>query len=472
MTTRGLLLIAAALGLAAGTPASAQRSASPADPPASSKPATTKPATTKPATTKPGTAKPAAPETKSASLPPPIVFFVAKGDANACGVGCSEWIAAEGTVDAGADERLRALLKKLGGRNLPVFFHSPGGSVPNGLAIGRLLRQRGLTAGVGWTVPAGCDPKQQREPACDKLKRSGRELVAVLDTGHTMCNSSCVYALVGAAVREVGAGIHLGVHSSSISFTLKRIDADGHVTRMPTQVAPTVERKALEGGYEKISAYLREMGISQGLLTAARQVEYSHLNFLTRDQLVAFGIDRRNTVEGMWWFVDQGSGPSAIKVIEENRAGAFHKDILRLSCRSPTTLRLQYGRELGAGAPSAPVRLRVTSSGGAFMLGSPVKASPSGSSGPMEVRSVDLPASVLGDAVFTIEQAETAASAPRAGSPAGAAPDGDLTAVAAQSPAAPVTKVTVQSAGPGLGELSRRCGNGPPSSPGASAQRI
>ena len=55
------------------------------------------------------------------------MFFLAKGDANACGVGCSEWIAADGTFDAGADDRLRALLKKLGGRKLPIFFHAPGG---------------------------------------------------------------------------------------------------------------------------------------------------------------------------------------------------------------------------------------------------------------------------------------------------------------------------------------------------------
>src|SRR5580704_1155023 len=124
---------------------------------------------------------PAAPAAKPALLPP-IVFFVAKGDANACGPGCNEWIAAEGTIDAGADGRLRALLKKLGGRKLPLYFHSPGGAIPAGLAIGRMMRERGLTAGVGRTVPAGCDPKAASDPACDKLERSGRELLADLDT--------------------------------------------------------------------------------------------------------------------------------------------------------------------------------------------------------------------------------------------------------------------------------------------------
>jgi hypothetical protein len=440
MTARGLLLIAAALGLAAGTPATAQRAPSSPAPPATSKPAS----------------KPAAPQ-KPAPLPPPIVFFVAKGDANACGVRCSEWIAADGTIDDGADDRLRALLKKLGGRKLPIFFHSPGGAVPTGLAIGRLMRQRGLTAGVGWTVPAGCDPKQQIEPACDKLKRSGRDLVAVLDTGHTMCNSSCVYALVGAAVREVGAGVELGVHSSAISFTRKLIDGQGHVTTMPTHVAPTVERKALESGYTTIAAYLREMGISQDLLAAARGVAFSQLHLLTRDQIVAFGIDRRETVEGMWLFVDQTSGPSALKVIEENRAGAFHKDFLSLTCRNASTLRLLYGRDAGSSASgwSWPGRLRVTASGGSFLLEGPYRTAASGGRGPLHVGSVDVPISLLGDAAFSIEADNTAAA---------------VLGVTAQKSS--ISKVTVQSAGPGLGELARRCGNDPPKAKGVPTERI
>jgi len=126
MMARGLLLIAAALGVATATPAGAQRAPSPADPPS--------------------TTRTTAPEPKSHGLPPPITFFVARGDANACGSGCREWIAAEGTIDSDADDRLRAFLKKLGSRKLPIFFHSPGGSVPAGLAIGRLMRDHHLTA--------------------------------------------------------------------------------------------------------------------------------------------------------------------------------------------------------------------------------------------------------------------------------------------------------------------------------------
>ena len=324
-----------------------------------------------------------------------------------------------------------------------------------------------MTAGVGWTVPAGCDPKQQNEPACDKLKRSGRDLVAVLDTGHTMCNSSCVYALVGAAVREVGAGVELGVHSSSISFTLKRIDGQGHVTTMPTHVAPTVERKALESGYAKISAYLREMGISQDLLAAARGVEFSQLRFLTRDQIVAFGIDRRETVEGMWLFVDQTAARAPSRSSRRTAPGAFHKDFLSLTCRNASTLRLLYGRDAGPSVSgwSWPGRLRVTARGGSFLLEGPYRTAASGSRGPLYVGSVDVPSRCSA----MRPSASRRTTRPRR-SPAlparGAAPDGDATDGQGKASRASVTRLTCKAPGRGFGQLSRRCWHRAPSRAG------
>jgi hypothetical protein len=83
----------------------------------------------------------------------PFQIYVAKGEANACGEGCSEWIAVEGHFDGGAGGRMRAFLKRHGARKLPIYFHSPGGDGGAGMAIGRLLRERGVTAGVGTTVP-------------------------------------------------------------------------------------------------------------------------------------------------------------------------------------------------------------------------------------------------------------------------------------------------------------------------------
>jgi hypothetical protein len=364
---------------------------------------------------------------------------VAKGEPNACGPGCQEWIAADGTFDQGAEQRLRALLKKLGSRKLPVFFHSPGGSIEAGLAIGRMMRAHGLTAGVGWTVPQGCDPLQPREVACDKLKRSGHDFTAQLDTVRTMCNSSCVYALVGAAVREVGAGVRLGIHSSSISFSLRRTDILGHVTRVATHVSPEVMRSAMQTGYDQVAAYLREMGIGAGLLAAAREIRNDHLRFLTREELVAFGIDRREFVESAWWLPAQSNG-TAVKMIEQKDAGGFRKTFLRLTCRDPGTIRFQYLHELGADRTSLFVPLRLTAKDRSFPLPLGIAVAQSNDKPQVEVRNTDLPVSVIEDASFVIET--PAANAPasadkRFATLAPLGPDASLSALLRQCHGAP-----------------------------------
>src|SRR5262245_2812356 len=61
------------------------------------------------------TVRPKAPVTSLPRHWQPMLFFVAKGAAGACGPGCSEWIAAEGNVDADAPERLRDFLVPLNG---------------------------------------------------------------------------------------------------------------------------------------------------------------------------------------------------------------------------------------------------------------------------------------------------------------------------------------------------------------------
>ena len=61
----------------------------------------------------------------------PLIFFFGKGAPDACGPGCSKWIAAEGMIDSGAAERFRAFLEQPELRSLPVLFNSPGGIATN-----------------------------------------------------------------------------------------------------------------------------------------------------------------------------------------------------------------------------------------------------------------------------------------------------------------------------------------------------
>src|ERR1700687_3728559 len=56
----------------------------------------------------------------------PMIFFVARGAADSCGPGCSEWIAAVGRIEIGTAQQFRDFIEGLNRPGLPIFFHSPG----------------------------------------------------------------------------------------------------------------------------------------------------------------------------------------------------------------------------------------------------------------------------------------------------------------------------------------------------------
>src|SRR5581483_8731815 len=288
-------------------------------------------------------------ETKQAdSIPPPIAFFVAKGEKDACGPGCSEWIAADGSIDKNAGQRFRALLDRLGKRKLPVYFHSPGGSVGAGIEIGQTLRARGMTAGVARTIPQGCNPAQEREKACDAIMRSGRELTAELRTVRTLCNSSCVYALIGATTREVTAGARIGVHSSAIGT----FDKDGTVAGLNRAPKTAAEIAALELANGRLAQYIAAMGIDRGLFKAVSEITHDKLRYISRDEIARFGIDRRDFHESRWT-VDEGPpGPLVVvKFLTENKGGEprqYRTTKIELRCSRTKDVAVTFSREIAA----------------------------------------------------------------------------------------------------------------------------
>jgi hypothetical protein len=308
-------------------------------------------------------------EPQPAQVWPPIVFYVAKGDPNACGRGCGEWIAAEGMIDANAPRRLRDLLSRLGQRKLPIFFHSPGGSVEAGLAIGRLMRERRMTAGVGRSIPRGCDPLQEHEAACDNLKRTGRELLSELRTARTLCNSSCVYALIGAAVREVEAGARIGVHEIAVS----RYDERGLPVPLDRKTLSQDQLTQLRAAEVRLARYIEEMGIDKALFEAAAQIGSERVRYLSLNEIARFGIDPREFQESRWMLDEGPPGPLAVLKFVVEAKGSEPKEYritrIRLTCGRPAEIRVEYHRELSSA--DRPASIAVTTRGDAFVLAPP-----------------------------------------------------------------------------------------------------
>jgi hypothetical protein len=271
----------------------------------------------------------------------PLTLYVAKG--TGCGEGCDEWIAAEGGFDLGSAHRLRAFLAKFPGPIPPIYFQSPGGIQEEAMAIGRLMHERGMTAGVARTLPYGCAPGRESEERCLALKRSGQMLAAELSSTGATCSSACVYALLGAKVRLVAPDARLGVHAS------RRVHVypDGRLTR-----AAADDQERLADATSELKRYVREMGVDVALIEKAFKTKFTDAYFLSHTEIVRFGIDPRDFQETRWRVFEAGARrASAFKVIVERR-GPDDKDVstslMQLTCAEGDEIRIGYVRAVSA----------------------------------------------------------------------------------------------------------------------------
>jgi hypothetical protein len=308
---------------------------------------------------------PAAP---NAALTTPIEFYVAHGDANACGPGCSEWIAAEGKIDAGTADRFRQLLRTVGNRRPPIYFHSPGGKVNDAMELGRIFRDKKFEVSVGQTVPLGCGSDKQSADACAARKRAGQAVEAEISATAYACNSSCVYALAGGAVRLVPPWVKLGIHDIGIDPN----------TSVPRGVSLTMVMRVSR---ERLRSYLRAMGIDDALFSALVATPNESIKLLQRDDIVRFGMDRREFGESAWRFLDEPT-PKIRKFFFVRTDGDqphYVDGEIEVGCNAGGGMYLALARQqlasdtesAGAGSPAASIAVngkqvslnRVTSAG-------------------------------------------------------------------------------------------------------------
>jgi hypothetical protein len=290
----------------------------------------------------------------SAASQTPMVFYLAKGEPGFCGPACSEWIAAEGRFDEGAAQRLRALLSRMGNRKLPILFHSSGGLATTASEIGRLLRDREMTAGVYQTIPAGCAGAS--EQGCRALKQAGQVLPAAL-RNDARCDSACVFALIGAKVRQVPPVARLGIHS------IKLVVEWGHAPSYSERQMESYEKRRLAEINAKYRRYVQEMKVDVRLFDLILQVPHESIHYLSRDEIVQFGIDNREFQETRWDAPDLGTPELwGLKFFVERPAKdrkELHTSFLRISCQSLQRVSITYFRNAGSGEPGAGTAMKL-----------------------------------------------------------------------------------------------------------------
>jgi hypothetical protein len=293
---------------------------------------------------------PSAMRAPAARPPAPMVFYIVKGAPDSCGRGCDSWIAVEGQIDGAAAPRFRKFLRPLGNRDLPIYLASPGGNLDQALAMGAMLRERRATARVGRTVVGDCGFEAQDSAACVKLKQSGRELHGDLFTRGANCNSACPYLLLGATTREVAPDALLAVHSAKVVVLFR----GGGVP--PADIQAAANQRGRERADHMLAAYIVKMGADIGLLDLVRSVKFESQHVLTREEIVRFGIDRREIAETPWKFENSfRSMVSKTAAVREEGGKSWHLSQWRIICSSSEQFELNFQRPALATGATLPM---------------------------------------------------------------------------------------------------------------------
>lgn len=235
---------------------------------------------------------------------PPMRFAVVRSNAPGCEPNCPEWISAEGTIEADTPSLFKRTLKALKGRQLPVVVNSPGGNVDAAVTLGQMIRKNKLDIAVGTTVFYGCEPQMKN---CQDNKGRGADYLGMAEDNGAMCNSACPLMFSGGIRRVVGDFAYLGVHQITTTYQRekllyrttyrivngrKKIISTRIVSRKNAGSYKTYEMsKAVE---KKLSAYLKGMGIGDGVLLTMRNTPATEIH-----QLVLQNMLRMNLVTSL-----------------------------------------------------------------------------------------------------------------------------------------------------------------------------
>ncbi len=85
-------------------------------------------------------------------------------------------------------------------------------------------------------------------------------------------------------------------------MTLTRRWSDGRVQQVSPQDAAHKKRTA--ESIANTRRYIREMGVDTALMDAALKIPHEDIRYLSRGEIAAFGIDRREFAETPWFFTE------------------------------------------------------------------------------------------------------------------------------------------------------------------------
>ncbi|TRD00149.1 hypothetical protein FJV76_23700 [Mesorhizobium sp. WSM4303] len=230
----------------------------------------------------------------------PMRFVVVRSNAPGCEPTCPEWISAEGAITAKSPALLKAALKTLGRRKLPIVVNSPGGDVDAAIAMGRMIRKNKLDIAVGRTWFVGCDPGVKN---CKENDAKGSHYIGNPYVLGSYCASACPMMLAGGTSRLVGPLAFLGVHQ--ITTTVVQMNVQYEVRyRVVKGKKRVISKKVVSrknaGSYKtyemskkverKLATYFQEMGVDLSVLETMKSTPASDIQQIDLSDMLAMKL--------------------------------------------------------------------------------------------------------------------------------------------------------------------------------------
>ena len=260
-------------------------------------------AVSEPAVNDAAAARPSLTTVKTAPAPPVSmkVMLVASA-AEGCRPDCPEWIAAQGMIDSDTLPQFKKVLRAIGSKKVPILIDSGGGVVDDSLAIGRLIRAKGLDIVVSKTTVLKCE---DGAPGCKGGKPHGQlaggAVIGTPVARLAKCASSCAFILAAGQRRIVGPTAFVGVHQVKTLRTTAQIQQKFRIEKQTVWGIPTETRRILiseklvnqrtteaktpDSAYTKIAKYFEEMGVHEPIMPILKSTPNSSIHWLTRSEL-------------------------------------------------------------------------------------------------------------------------------------------------------------------------------------------
>lgn len=205
------------------------------------------------------------------------------------------WILAEGDIEVGTTDKLKAFVTKKGSlRN--IRFNSPGGNLIEAIKLGEFLRVSGFDAYVGE------ESVQVRGKPFD------------FKTQKSVCYSACVYAF--------GGGVHRSATDKSIG--IHQFYRPDEALRPNDKTLSAIDMANTQQLTALLNEYVRRMGIDPRLISIASGITpWEPIYLVGSAELVSLNLDNISLSSGdaSWSVQPAGNGAIAITRQQQNGAG-------------------------------------------------------------------------------------------------------------------------------------------------------